>query len=225
MVKELAEKLKNRVFRIEEKLHPFKIPDREDVAVFDSFECDPALLEEFEMMITGVEKFLAMNSTTDLSLAILQYAKIRELKPATVVETGVWHGVSSFVILSALEKNGSGELHSVDMPPFRAGNRVIVGAAVPDSLRHRWHLNIGASLPYLRGAMPECDMFIHDSDHTYRNMLNEFRLAWPKIRPGGVLVSDDVHSNSSICDFARSEKLPLELIRRKKGGYCGLISK
>jgi hypothetical protein len=38
-------------------------------------------------------------------------------------------------------------------------------------------------------------MFLHDSLHTYRNMKLEFTTVWPKLSPGGVLISDDVEMN------------------------------
>ena len=47
------------------------------------------------------------------------YLVCRLLEPAVVVETGVAYGVSSAFILRALEKNGRGVLHSVDLPPLR----------------------------------------------------------------------------------------------------------
>lgn len=44
------------------------------------------------------------------------YLLIRAIKPAIVVETGVAAGISSSHILKALCDNGSGFLHSVDLP-------------------------------------------------------------------------------------------------------------
>ena len=43
----------------------------------------------------------------------------RLLEPQVVLETGVAYGVSSAFILRALEENGHGILHSVDLPPLR----------------------------------------------------------------------------------------------------------
>ena len=44
------------------------------------------------------------------------YALMRRLAPRTVVETGVCNGFSTAFILAALERNGAGELHSLDFP-------------------------------------------------------------------------------------------------------------
>src|SRR5271156_5195455 len=42
---------------------------------------------------------------------------IRHLRPNHVVETGVARGFTSRFILEALERNGSGHLWSIDLPP------------------------------------------------------------------------------------------------------------
>lgn len=42
------------------------------------------------------------------------YALVRKYRPDTVVETGVYNGVSTLGLLLALERNGSGRLHSID---------------------------------------------------------------------------------------------------------------
>jgi len=65
------------------------------------------------------------------SLAL--WTVVRTLRPAVVVETGVLDGLSSTVILAALERNGEGTLISFDVMPG-------AGALVPDWLRTRWEL-------------------------------------------------------------------------------------
>ena len=61
------------------------------------------------------------------STAIVLYAAVRSRKPATVVETGIANSHSSFLILSALARNGAGRLASVDV-------RHDVGQLVPPLL-------------------------------------------------------------------------------------------
>lgn len=225
MFYQLTTKIKARISRLEEKFHPFAFTPGETIEVHDHFAISHDLKDELEERLLVIGTYLAKDCTADLTLAHLLYHTVVDRRPQAVVETGVWHGVSSFVILSALERNGAGHLHSVDLPPMRVSNRVVVGAAVPDELRPRWTLNLSSSVDYLKKSMPECDIFIHDSEHTYRNMLSEFRLAWPKIRKGGLLLSDDAHSNNAIVDFAAEVGAKLVLIKRQKGGYCGLIEK
>jgi len=152
---------------------------------------------------------------------LVQYALVRLLRPAVVVETGGTPGNSSAFILRALERNGKGELHTVDLPPtgkLERGAQYEHGAwihenmpegqesgwAVPETLRQRHQRHLGDArelLPQVLDAVETVDLFIHDSDHSYEHMMFEFRTAWPHIRPGGVLMSDDIDNNRSWADF------------------------
>ena len=132
------------------------------------------------------------------SLAKLCYALCRALRPAVVLETGVAYGVTSAFIAKALALNGAGELHSVDRAPVRPGVEDYIGAFVPDELRSRWTLHRGTSQRLLPRLLPEIagpSLFVHDSQHTYRNVSWELRNVTPHLaRPAAVLV-DDVSGN------------------------------
>ena len=52
------------------------------------------------------------------SWPVLNYYLIRKLKPEIIVETGVWHGISTAYILLALKANSSGKLFSIDLPAY-----------------------------------------------------------------------------------------------------------
>lgn len=138
---------------------------------------------------------------------LLQYAAIRAFQPEAVVETGVANGVSSAYILLALQKNVRGTLHSVglnDPQYLPVGNAL--GWIVPESLRSRWNLLIGDSRGLLRPLLAKLgtiDVFIHDSLHSYDHMLWEYRTAFPFLRPGGLLFSDDAGWNSAFPEFCR----------------------
>ena len=113
--------------------------------------------------------------------------------PETVVEAGVAAGVSSAVILKAMAENGRGELHSIDLPLL--GKDEEVGKLVPDQLRDRWSLRLGPASDLLSPLLEEVgpvDLFLHDADHAYGSQLREYRVAWPHLKSGGVLLSDDV---------------------------------
>ena len=91
-----------------------------------------------------------------------------------MVETGVADGATSAYILQALEDNGRGHLHSIDLPSERLPPGAAPGWIVDASLRHRWTLRIGASgqlLEPLLSELDSIDVFLHDSLHTYDNML------------------------------------------------------
>jgi len=138
---------------------------------------------------------------------LVQYAAIRAFAPEVVVETGVANGVSSAYLLLAMQKNGRGKLYSIELgdtsylPPGKAP-----GWMVPQELRDRWSLQIGDSralLPRMLNELATVDVFIHDSLHTYDQMLWEYRAAYPHIRAGGLLFSDDAAWNPAFPEFTR----------------------
>ncbi|MFM2207334.1 MAG: hypothetical protein RL213_1309 [Bacteroidota bacterium] len=144
------------------------------------------------------------------------YFIVRMKRPEVMVETGVAHGVSSWTILNAMHKNGCGRLYSIDLPDkdlrsYNPGNlQKSSGWAVPDSLRARWELRLGPSrelLPVLLQELGDIDVFFHDSDHSYDNMHFEFAAVRPYLRENGLIISDDVHKNSSFAEFVASERL------------------
>lgn len=143
--------------------------------------------------------------------AIVEYIHIRLMQPDIVVETGVENGLSSRVILYAMERNGRGVLHSIDLPNADVEDKASgfrqrsimppgreTGWLVPASLRSRWHLHLGDAkelLPKLLQSLGTIDIFIHDSLHSYDHMILEFRTAWPYLRGGGLILSDDINAN------------------------------
>jgi predicted O-methyltransferase YrrM len=75
---------------------------------------------------------------------------------------------------------------------------------VPHELRRRWSLRQGESMRILsQCADLQPDVFIHDSDHSYANMWSEFEWAWPRLKPGGLLLSDNVNYNAAWDDLVK----------------------
>ena len=174
---------------------------------------DDEPLREIETRVTDRLKQVQNTSSIEMfhnpgsMLPRICYALCRALRPSVVVETGVAHGVTSAFILQALTANNHGELWSVDLPPLGDAAQTQCGSLVPAELRSRWHLLRGMSrrvLPPLVSTLPAIDIFLHDSLHTYRNMTREFETVWPKLRPGGLLLSDDVEMNRAFERFAAS---------------------
>lgn len=140
----------------------------------------------------GHTKFAAVNRYTPARL----YALIRKQQPETVIETGVCNGMSTLIMLSAMETNGRGELYSVDYPDAeRLPPGEQPGWIVPKRLRHRWELEIGLSqeaLPRMVNRVEEIDVFVHDTEAPILG--EELEIVWPKLRPGATIVADDVHA-------------------------------
>jgi predicted O-methyltransferase YrrM len=156
------------------------------------------------------------------------YALLRTLRPETVVETGVCNGVSTAFLLLALNRNGTGALHSIDLPEYAdpdadadafwegKGGAVVPsgkepGWMIPDELRGPWKLVLGRSqdeLPPLLERLGTIDVFMHDSEHSYECMSFEFEHAFRALRPGGALIADDVDANDAFADFAQAHRVP-----------------
>ncbi len=129
---------------------------------------------------------------------------VRLLAPQVVIETGVARGFTTACILAALEANGAGHLHSIDLPPLGIDAHGFTGQAVPCRLRHRWTLYRGPSrrlLPRLLARVGALDLFLHDADHAYEAQQEEYRKVWPYLRSGGMLISDDI-ANPAFLEFA-----------------------
>ncbi len=96
------------------------------------------------------------------------------------------------------------------LPPGRGP-----GWIIPEMLRARHRMLLGdaaALLPTVLAEFTEIDIFIHDSLHTYSHMLWEYRTAWPKVRAGGFLLSDDVFWSAAFHRFAREQRRPYALV-------------
>jgi hypothetical protein len=144
----------------------------------------------------------------DPRLGRLAWWLVRQLRPRTIVETGVARGLTTRVLLEALKRNGEGHLWSIDLPPLlERGLAEETGAAVPESLHHRWTLLRGSSrrrLPGLVAHLGGIDLFVHDSMHTARNLRFELRQVWPALPPAGAALIDDVERNSATGEFLRA---------------------
>ena len=131
------------------------------------------------------------------------YGLTRWLQPTAIVESGGYIGMSSAFILKALadEKLTTAKLYSIEL-----SQKCDQGALIPDELRSA----LAGFVP-MRGKVEDflkrdqlpssIDMFLHDSSHSYRHMLWEFRQFWPRLRDGGLLVSHDVQMNAAFPEF------------------------
>ena len=55
---------------------------------------------------------------------------------------------------------------------------------------------------------------MHDSEHSFDCMWFEYNEAWPHLRAGGVLLSDDVNSTEAFSRFSREQgRSPVRLAR------------
>jgi Methyltransferase domain len=163
---------------------------------------------------------------------------VHHLRPSVVVETGVARGITTRFILEAFARNESGRLWSIDLPPpLHRDLHAHIAAAVPERLRDRWTLVYGSSRRRLRrllAQLDEIDMFVHDSRHSERNLLFELDHAWRALKPGGVLVADDVDLNCGFHSFGathaehdsvlcHAEPLEPDFGRQEDRGVFGVV--
>ena len=137
------------------------------------------------------------------------YAIVRALRPERVVETGTHDGLGSTAILTALERNGSGELVSIDPQPG-------TGWLVPDNLRHRWRPIRSTSYDALPPLGP-IDLFIHDSLHTPE--CETWELETAAGLGAKVLLSDNAHAADTSRRFAGDHGASFSVWREQVAGH------
>jgi len=174
-------------------------------AMWDSVACFAREMRASDFMAEMIRRRDAYGSEGAmgaLDCATL-YGLTRWLQPAVVVESGGFIGMSSAFILKALtdEKLTTAKLYSIEW-----SEECEQGALIPDDLRFTSSGFVpmrGKVEDFLkRDQLPRCiDMFLHDSSHSYRHMLWEFRQFWPRLRGGGLLVSHDVQMNAAFPEF------------------------
>jgi hypothetical protein len=148
------------------------------------------------------------DSYIEIDAPLELHALVRLLRPRHVVEVGVSSGVSSAYLLDALEKNGSGLLHSIDLPSFerpagRGRRRTrfswslppgrLPGWAVPPRLRSRWDLRVGDKatvLPFLAEQLPTIDLFVYDVPHECSATWRELQALASRFGTGAVVIID-----------------------------------
>lgn len=151
----------------------------------------------------------------------------RLIRPETVVEVGVGRGATTQTILTAMRQNDMGRLYSVEFPALRRGYAEEVGVLVAPELRDRWTLLVGPSqvrIPALRTALGHVDLFVHDGAHSYHVQRRDYEEAFRALRPGGVLISDDVNNDSFLEVVERYGSDPL-LVRQGKDFPIGVAFK
>jgi predicted O-methyltransferase YrrM len=186
----------------------------------------------------GPEGFGSWNDG-DAGLVRAIWCLVHHLNAQVIMETGVGHGVTSRFVLEALRSTGGGHLWSIDLPPIDPALRAQVGRAVGNRFAEKWTYTEGSSrrrLPALLTGLRNMDLFIHDSLHSERNVRFELDHVWAALRPGGVIVVDDIDANSGFHSFTtefsgnpslicEAEPLHADMRRFNQKGLFGIILK
>jgi len=152
----------------------------------------------------------------------------RFFQPELVVETGIANGFSSSYFLLGLNHANKGELISIDYLFLPWHTKEKVGLAIPKPLRKRHTIILGKSMPELSKLISKTksfDIFMHDSSHTYKHMMEEYQMVWPHLKIGGFLLSDDVSQNDAFLDFSDQVGENPIIVRKDDRGHFGIIKK
>ena len=177
----------------------------------------------------NAESHYPLTWNADPTLLEVVYLVVRTMKPQTVVETGVANGLTTWSLLEALQRNGVGRLYSID-PCYLERRGGKTGQAVPPSLTPRWTLIRASSRRGLKRLLRQIqppEVFLHDSLHTYRNMICELREYIRQSDPGTarVVIADDVEAHSAFSDAFDGTGWSVSYIpHRTKPGLVGLAS-
>jgi len=90
-------------------------------------------------------------------------------------------------------------------------------AAIPQASLGFPHCDSKVLLPRLLAELRATDVFIHDSLHVYDHMLWEYRTAYPYLRAGGLLFSDDALWNNAFPEFVAEVGASLHAVVRGVG--------
>lgn len=147
---------------------------------------------------TSSRRWLA-DSSALLGRRIGWYALVRARKPQHVVETGTDKGLGSVVLASALLRNGSGRLTTIDNNP--ASGYLISGAYATVVDRA-----IGDSVCTL-GSLSGVDFFLHDSDHAAAYERRELETVAGALTENALVLSDNAELTDELADWAeRTER-------------------
>jgi len=136
----------------------------------------------------------------------LLYVLVRLLRPSDMLETGVGNGHSSYFLLHALAANGAGTLHSTEIAED-------AGTLLDPAERERWQPHLldrrrkRKSFAQVLEGLPELDLFLHDSDHTYQWLTFELQAARTKLAQSGLMVVDDAEKSYGFFDFCAAHAL------------------
>ncbi len=158
-----------------------------------------ALYDSYSDSLSGQVAPAKFDSAEEL--AVFLYSFIVEFKPRVVIETGVANGISTNMIMRALEQY-NGVLHSFDINP--KCESVYSGSG-------NWHFhlllkNYARNLKLITRDLKNVDLWIHDSDHSYSWQKLEYSIASKLLTPNsGTLVSDDIDTTTAFGRFSQEK--------------------
>lgn len=205
--------------------------DFEDVTrSIDSSLMDEAAAFGEQLRYSAKQKLATLGVTLGgAGFVELLYFVTRLRSPRCVVETGVAAGFSSQTILSAMERNGHGVLHSSDFPYFRLENpEQFVGVLVEERLKSRWNLHLNgdeANLPRILSDVRTIDLFHYDSDKSYAGRRRAMELVQSKCHEQTLVIHDDLQDGSFFHDYVTEQPVANYMVLGCQGKFVGIIGR
>lgn len=130
--------------------------------------------------------------TAEAEVLEFLYTLVTTIKPALVVETGSFLGVSTLWIAKALKANGFGRIISCEFDPvvFAKAQEKIASSGLADRIELR---NESSLEMRIEGTI---DLFFSDSDMPIREA--EVKRFLPQIRPTGIILMHDASSHLKV---------------------------
>ena len=157
----------------------------------------------------------------------LLYFLTRHLRPRVVFETGVAAGYTSAAALGAIERNGTGELFSSDLPYMGSAEaREQVGQVVEPRLRGGWNLALRGDRVNFAEFLPRIDridLVHYDSDKSIAGRRWALEALAPKLTPSAVVVMDDIADNTFFRDWVATSDARSRVFHRGGRYYVGLL--
>ena len=129
------------------------------------------------------------------------YAIARALKPKTIVETGVEHGIGSCVMCSALQRNSAqghpGRYYGTDI-------RSDAGELFQPPYSDFGTILYGDSIESLKSLQDPIDLLINDSDHSPEYEAREYETIQPKLGSKAVILGDNSHVTTKLAEFSEA---------------------
>ena len=164
-------------------------------------------------------------------LRLLIYSLIRHYKPRNILETGVYYGGNTIFILKALKKNKKGKLVAIDLPDRQikkfkskvSGFRhpmvketekytenLLPGFIIPKKYKFNYELILGEATKEIKKQKLKFDFYIHDSDHSFKYLINELKATENKKKKKAFIVVDDIDwSNAFYSHVCKKQYYPI----------------
>lgn len=166
-------------------------------SLFDELDNDIALRSHLDLHIKSE---IGQDAIVAFGRRVVWYAIARICKPATIVETGVAHGIGASALCKALAVNASegapGRYFGLDIWSK-------AGSIIPDYYCNLSTVVHGDSIESLKTMDRKIDLFINDSDHAFDCEMEEYTAIREKLSSKAIIISDNCLASTALATFSQ----------------------